>query len=152
MKNILIALLMLLPFTASAGQLTSDFGGKDVQRLADQPIATVEDGMCLIKGAVAITRTGQSALTGTRINKFSKFRTTSQGGLVNAPILLVNMETGEQFHALTDTTGFYQVSVPYTGRAVYQERSTSRGSGWSQPTVLCQDARVFLGTIETVNP
>ena len=121
---------------------------KDVQRLADQPLATVQGDKCLIEGAVAIRNTQ----TGTRITKVSKFRTTSQGGLVNAPILLVNLETGESFQALTDTKGFYQISVPFSGRAMYQERSTERGTGWTQPKVLCQGVSVVVGTIESLRP
>lgn len=139
MKSILLAVFLFVIGTAQA---------KDVQRLAGEPEAYVEDGMCTIQGAIAVrSRVRNPLLSG---NRTERFQVTRDGGVAKAPIELVNIDTGEIVRSTTDDHGFYEVSIPYAGRAVYQERGTERGRGWTQPKVICQGSSVNVGAIEAL--
>ena len=119
----------------------------DVQRLADKPTAVVlNNDTCVISGALA--RSVSAISTGTHVGKY---RVTRKGGIANAPVLLVNTETGESYPATSDDEGFYVVKVPYTGRAEYREESPDRGGRWSRPSVICQGSSVSVGTVEKLS-
>lgn len=111
----------------------------DPYTLSGKPRAIVENGQCSITGAI-----------------------WADDGVPHAKLQLVEIGGTRVINVRTDEVGIYHVTIPVSGKTVFQEQiprsarvvitgSRIPQSGeWSNPTVVCGAGKVEIGPIETV--
>lgn len=95
-KLIAALLFACVPFLAHAKESAPDRETLElIYRLAERPVGVVVGDRCEIRGAI-----------------------WANGPYPNARQSLVNVMTGETFHATTNAAGVYSLSIPYPGTPV----------------------------------
>jgi hypothetical protein len=113
--------------------------GNDPYTLSGRPWAYVENGQCTITGAL-----------------------WADDAVPHAKLQLVEIAGTRVIDVQTDRSGIYHVTIPVSGKTVFQEQMPRsaravltgsripQGGEWTNPTVVCGTGTVEIGPIQSV--